>query len=380
MYTYAMPTSIVFGAGALSDLPTQLEAYPGTVLIVCGARAMRSTGILDRVVGLIEGAGRKVAIFDGVQPNPTLPNVRAGMAIAKESGAQVVLGLGGGSAMDCAKGIAVGATHPENDVWEYLINRVQATAATLPILAIPTTAGTGSHATWYAVTTNPDTHEKPGMGSPFIFPKVSIVDPELALSVPPAVTAATGIDVLAHCIEAYTSTARGGVADANAWMGIELAAKHLPTAVADGSNLEARTMMALADTHAGIAISNQGTSIAHTLAHGISGRYEEIPHGLALAAVYPSILAVNAPACPERHVQIAQALAGCDDVVAAFKDFTGRLGVCNPFVEVCPADETLEVMAEGALDYMGGSAGLNPVTVGKDQAVEILKQSAGKTG
>jgi alcohol dehydrogenase len=379
MYTYSMPTSIVFGAGALAELPAQLEAYPGTVLIVCGARAMRATGTLDRVAGLIEGAGRKVAIFDGVQPNPTLPNVRAGMQIAKDSGAQVVLGLGGGSAMDCAKGIAVGVTHPQNDVWEYLINRVQATAATLPIFAIPTTAGTGSHATWYAVTTNPDTKEKPGMGSPYIFPKVSIVDPELALSVPPAVTAATGIDVLAHCIEAYTSTARGGVADANAWMGIELAAQHLPTAVADGSNLEARTMMALADTHAGIAISNQGTSIAHTLAHAISGHYHEIPHGLALAAVYPSILATNAPACPERHVRIARALAGTDDVVAAFKEFIGRLNVCNPFVEVCPADETLEAMAEGSLDYMGGSAGLNPVTVDKDKAVELLKQSAGKS-
>jgi alcohol dehydrogenase len=378
MHNYLMPTNIIFGAGALNELPAQLEAYPGNLLVVCGSRAMRATGTLNRVIELIEAAGRSATVFDGVQPNPTLANVRAGMRIAKESGAQAIIGLGGGSAMDCAKAIAVGITHPDNDVWEYLINRVPVTSATLPILAIPTTSGTGSHATPYAVTTNTETREKPGMGSPFIFPKVSIVDPELLLSVPSPVTAATGIDVLAHCIEAYTSSLRGGVADANAWAGIELAAQYLPKAVDDGSDLEARTMMCLADTHAGIAISNQSTSVAHTLAHAISAHYEQIPHGVALAAVYPSILAANALGCPERHVRIAQALAGTDDVVVAFRDFTERLGVANPFAEACPDDCRIEEMADGALDYMAGGVRVNPVPVPRDLAVSILKDAAGK--
>lgn len=375
MSLFDAPTHVVFGPGSLQELSAQLVAYPGNVLLVCEGAVMRATDILDRALAALEPAGRQVAVFEGVQPNPTTDNVRAGMALAQAHDARVIIGLGGGSSIDTAKAIAVGVTHPEHDVWEYLINRIPVTAATLPIIAITTTSGTGSQMTPYAVTTNPETNEKPGMTSVHIIPKVAIVDPELMLTVPKGVTASTGIDVLTHCIEAYTSTWRGGLADANAWAGIELVAEYLPIALADGGNLEARSMLALADTHAGIAIANQGVTLAHSLAHAISGHFDDIPHGLALVSIYPAVLAANAPGCPDRHAKIARALANTDDIVAAFSDFAQRAGVSNLLAAKQPDATTLNAIADGALDYMAGCVDLNPVPVTKALAQRILHGS-----
>lgn len=376
MFNFSVPTNIIFGEGALNELATAITPFPGHVLIVCEGAVMRATGILDKTLAALVPAGREVTIFDGVQPNPTLQNVQDGMALAKAHDARVIIGLGGGSSMDTAKGIAVGVSHPENDVWEYLINRIPVTEKTLPIIAISTTSGTGSQVTPYAVTTNPAACEKPGMTSAHILPKVAIVDPTLMRTVPKSVTASTGFDVLAHAIEAYTATISGGPADAHAWAAIELTAQYLPRVLENGDDMEARGMMALADTHAGIAIGHQGVTIAHSLAHAISGHFEDIPHGLALASVYAAVLTVNAPGMPERHAKIARVLADTDDVVAAYCDFAKRIGIPTALLAgKCPTPDALTAMATGALDYMAGCVGINPTPITEEVAMQILMTS-----
>jgi len=286
-FTYFQPTELIFGRGRVRELGTIVRRFGTRTLLVSGKETPAVAARLAPARLSLAAAGVEVAHYDGVIPNPTIESVSAGATLARRFGAQSVIGLGGGSAMDCAKAIAVEATH-EGSSWDYLFYKKPPTAATLPIIAVPTTSGTGSHVTQVAVITNPEARDKSAIYHPNIFPKVSIVDPELMLSVPSEVTACTGFDVFCHAFESTIHPNCNPVVEGFAWEAIRRVVADLPRVLADGADLDARESMAWADTLAGYSIASAGVTLPHGMAMAIGGMYPHVAHGLALAIVYPA--------------------------------------------------------------------------------------------
>jgi alcohol dehydrogenase class IV len=234
--------------------------------------------------------------------------ITAGAHLAKDHGADVVLGLGGGSSMDSAKAIAVEATHP-GTAWDYLFFREkQPTEKTLPVVTVTTTSGTGSQVTQVAVVTNPAEKNKSALYNSILYPKTSIVDPELVRTAPPAVTASTGFDVFAHAFESYINPGGSPYTDLMALEAIRLVIAYLPQAVSDGNDLEARSRMAWADTLAGLCIANSGVTLPHGIGMAMSGLYPHVAHGRALAAVYPAMMRFSWQAAEPEFAAVARIL------------------------------------------------------------------------
>jgi len=331
-FEFTMPGKIVFGVGKLNESGALLSNLGRKGLIVCDAWC-NTTGLPARLAEIMKKSGVESFIYDGVVPNPTVKVVDAGAVMAVENVCDFVVGLGGGSSMDTAKGIAVAATH-DGSIWSYAMGEKEITPKTLPIAAVSTTSGTGSQCTCFAVISNPETKQKPGMGSPCILPQLAIVDPELMLSAPAQLTINTGFDVFCHAVEAYTSTAASDLSDMYAEKALILIGKHLEKCCKDGNNLEARAGMALADTCAGIAICNAVVTLPHVMAHVISGHFCDIPHGDALYSIYREALKFNSQALAEKHKFIANAIdPGNDDVVSAFENFFGKFEFTNKLKE-----------------------------------------------
>lgn len=365
---------IIFGAGKLPEIGIKAKAFGKKCMIVCGPGTAKK-GLAGKVRGLLEKESVSSVIYDKVIPNPTVEAVDEGAAIARQKKCEFVIGLGGGSAMDTAKGIAVAASH-EGGIWSYAIGKSAITERTLPVIAVTTTSGTGSQCTCFAVISNNETHQKPGMGSPYILPALAIVDPELMLSVPDGLTLTTGFDVFCHAVEAFTSKASNSMSDIFAEKALELVARHLPECVRNGNDIEARSGMALADTYAGIAISHAVVSLGHVLAHVIGGYYPDIAHGDALYSVYREVLRFNSVALPEKHSFIAETLVpGEKNIVAAFDKFFGPFKFENKLREKAPDSEQIKELASEVYTYMNGITELNPVANNVQDSYNILEKS-----
>ena len=289
-FTYFQPTEIRFGRGRIDDIGGVVARFGKRCLLVTVPSFPALDAAVERVKDSLGKAGVEAAHFDGVIPNPTTAVVTAGAETAREFRADVVLGFGGGSSMDTAKAVAVEATH-EGTSWDYLFFRpTQPTEKTLPVVAVTTTSGTGSHVTQVAVVTKPEEKNKSALYHPLLYPRVSLVDPELMKTAPERITASTGFDVFAHAFESYINPGGSPYTDMLAAEAIRRTARYLPTAVREGDNLEARTHMAWADTLAGLCIANAGVTLPHGIGMAIGGNYPHVMHGEALAVVYPAIL------------------------------------------------------------------------------------------
>lgn len=289
-FNYYQPTEIRFGKGRLGEVGKAVARWGKRCLLVTVPEFPAFAPLYARVKELLRDAGLEVAHFDGVIPNPTTEVISAGARLAKGHGADVVLGLGGGSSMDSAKAIAVEATHPGTS-WDYLFFRKkQPTEKTLPVVTVTTTSGTGSQVTQVAVVTNLAERNKSALYNSILYPRTSIVDPELVMTAPPDVTASTGFDVFAHAFESYINPGGSPHTDLMALEAVRLAAGYLPKAVNDGTDLEARSRMAWADTLAGLCIANSGVTLPHGIGMAMSGFYPHVAHGRALAAVYPAMM------------------------------------------------------------------------------------------
>jgi len=250
-FTYFQPTEIRFGRGRLDEVGEMVARYGKRCLIVTVPIFPAFEPVLERVKDSLQKAGGAWEHFDGVVPNPTTDWVTAGAAVAKAFGADVVLGVGGGSSMDTAKAIAVEATHP-GTAWDYLFFKTPPSSKTLPVIAVSTTSGTGSQVTQVAVITETKTKTKSAIFNALIYPKVAIVDPELMETVPSHVTASTGFDAFCHAFESLLHPAASPYTDRMALEAIELVARYLPVVVEDGKNQDGREAMAWADTIAGV--------------------------------------------------------------------------------------------------------------------------------
>lgn len=301
LVTWSFPTITVFGAGAIKALPDHVKRAGGKRVLVVADPGVTKAGISDRVRAILDGAGLAAKVFDKVDPNPIEQNIIDGVAAFKEHGADFVVSVGGGAPLDTGKLIALRTTHTDRALHEYddaIGGDAHITANVPGIINIPTTAGTGSEVGRSGVVTLAATGRKTVIFSPYLMAKAAILDPELTVSMPAKVTAATGFDALTHCIEAYLSVGDHPMADGIALMGIELCAKHLPRAVEAGSDLAARGAMMKAAMMGAVAFQ-KGLGVCHSLAHPLSSE-KNMHHGLANALCLPAVVDFNNAVVPER--------------------------------------------------------------------------------
>ncbi|TSC32131.1 iron-containing alcohol dehydrogenase [Corallococcus sp. Z5C101001] len=304
----AWPTRIVFGAGALQRLPAHAARLSmKRPLLVTDAGVVKA-GLAARVTDVLRGAGLDCAVFDGVEPNPTERDVFAGLDAYRAHRSDGVIALGGGSALDAGKLVQLLTTHePPLSRYDDAKGGDQYVRDDLPpLIAIPTTAGTGSEVGRSGVVTLADTGRKTVIFSPHLLPKAAIIDPELTLGLPPSVTAATGMDALTHCIEAYLANGFHPLADAVAIDGVMRVGRSLVTAVKEGRDLAARTDMMAAAMEGAMAFQ-KGLGASHALAHALTP-ISGVPHGLANAIVLPVVMEFNRAASTARLARIAAAL------------------------------------------------------------------------
>ena len=311
-----VPTRLVHGPGAVASLADECRALGITKPMLVTDPGVAAAGLVDRVLPHLNG----VVVFDEVRPNPDIELVDRAAGVYRENGCDGLVGLGGGSSLDTAKSIGVVARHG-GSIADYEWGRDPIEERIPPLVAIPTTAGTGSEVTLWAVITDHERQLKFNVGgTPLIGAHVALIDPELMLGLPPAVTAATGMDALSHAIECFTCDYHQPFNDAVALHAIELVGRWLRRAVEDGTDLEARTHMAHAATLGGMAYGTESAGAAHAMSQSAGGVHD-CPHGALTARVLGPVCAYNVPAAPERYARIAQALgietSGMDFVEAA---------------------------------------------------------------
>ena len=329
---FSFPNKIIFGVGTINALSEQLSAFsPHKVLLVTD-KGIRQVGLANEVTQRLEAARIDYAIFDGVHGNPVEEDVFNGVNVFQQEGCDFVIGMGGGSPLDVAKLICLKATHPlPLEEYEVLNDGLERISSDLPsMLAIPTAAGTGSEVGRGAVVTIKSLDRKALVFSPHLLPKIAIVDPELTVGLPKALTAATGMDALTHNLESYLSTVYHPICDAIAFAGIKLVAQNLPRAVENGGDLEARGAMMMAAMMGAIAFQKE-LGVTHSLAHPLS-TVADLHHGLANAILLPYTMAFNREAATDQLKDIAAAF-GVN--IHALSPEEGAQAAINQVAQLC---------------------------------------------
>jgi len=306
VFELRLPTKIIFGRNTADRVGTEAREYGNKALLVTGRSAMRKAGVADKVTDSLKGSGlQDVYLYDKVEHDPSTETVDQGARVAREAQVEVVIGIGGGSAMDAAKAIACMAKN-EGPVAEYQAGK-EIELPGIPFIALPTTAGTGAEITKNAVLTNKEKNLKQSIRSPYMIAKAAIVDPLLTVTMPPNVTAATGMDALTQAIEAYVTIPSNPVTDTLALRSISLISQNIVQAFNNGSDIEARENMALGSLMSAMAFANSSLGAVHGLAHPI-GAFFHAPHGVICALLLPHVMAYNLPVRISRYARIAEAL------------------------------------------------------------------------
>ena len=374
-----VPTDIHFGCGVVRKLPEllrQLGAARPMIVADAGVRAL-----VERVAGILAAAGIEAAVWDRVRADSGAALIQEGTAELAASRCDAVVGIGGGSSLDTAKAIAAMATNAGSPLEYTGLHKVK--NRPLAMVAIPTTAGTGSEVTLWSVFTDEASGAKVAMGSVLLYPAVALCDPELTLGLPPALTAATGMDALAHAIECYTNNACQPISGSLALRAIELIGQYLRSAALNGGNLEARSGVMLASTMAGIAMNPTRLGLAHALAMPLGSWDLHIPHGVILAVTLPLVMDFNYRAEPERFIDVARALGERVDglsrmeaasrAVAAVRSLAGDIGIPASLGEYGLREEHVERVVAEAMK--SGNVAVNPRRAGAEDLAGILRQA-----
>ncbi|MBN2204843.1 MAG: iron-containing alcohol dehydrogenase [Thermoleophilia bacterium] len=306
---FVLPTRVVFGEGCSRAAGEHAAGLGARHALLVTDAGVLEAGAAEGVAGALGRAGLAVTVFDRIDPNPRVASVRAGADVARAAGCDVLVAVGGGSVIDTAKAIGLVLVNG-GDVVDYDFTLDEPRPIERPItrlVAVPTTAGTGSEVTFWAVVTDPERREKLGVGGPLMAPAVALVDPELTLTLSPALTAFTGLDALTHAVEALAATNASPFSDLCALRAVSLVATSLRRAVADGGDRAARRDMALASSLAGAAFTNADVGAVHCIAEVVGGLYD-LPHGLVCALYLPPVVEFSAAAAPERYAAVAEAL------------------------------------------------------------------------
>src|SRR5579863_125475 len=382
VFGFFLPTVSLMGVGCSKETGAQAKALGATKLLIVTDAGLNKLGVANQIKQMINDAGLAAIIYDGAEPNPTDKNVHDGVKVYLENNCDGIVTLGGGSSHDCGKGIGLVASNGGNIRDFEGVNK--STKPMPPFLAINTTAGTASEMTRFCIITNTDTHVKMAIVDWRVTPNVAINDPVLMAGMPPALTAATGMDALTHAIEAYVSTIATPITDACAIKAIELIRDFLPTAVANGKNMEARDRMAYAEYLAGMAFNNASLGYVHAMAHQLGGFYN-LPHGVCNAILLPSVCDFNLIACPKRYKNIAIALGqdvtGLSDLdagakgIQAIRQLSELLDIPSGLTELGVREDDLEEMAINA--KKDACQLTNPRTATLQQVVDIFMSAMG---
>lgn len=379
VYRHWNPGKLVFGPHSLAELGKEVNA--GEVPLIVTDRGVVSAGILGEVVGVLEQAGIRCHVFDRIVSDPPIEVVEEAAGVYREHGCTMLIGVGGGSSMDAAKAVSIRVTQKAS-LREYGRGK-PLEGEVAPVYAIPTTAGTGSEVTGTAVISDRENMVKMAVKGHQIVPRTVILDPTLLKSVPPRVAAETGSDALTHAIEAYVSLNRNPVTAATAISAIRLIGANLRRMAANPGDTEAAANMLLGSCMAGLAFSNAGLGLVHSLAHPV-GAYYHISHGLSCALYLPIVMQYNLPACPEEFAAVADALG--EDVrglpphvaarraVCAVKELIEDLGIPKAFSEIGIAFELKPKMVDDA--FGAAPTRTNPRIADKDQVAGLFMAAA----
>jgi alcohol dehydrogenase len=381
-----VPTRILFGAGELNNLHSQRMPGRKAMIVISMGKSARENGYLARTEEQLKLAGIETVVFDEVTANPLKSTVMAGGAFARENGCDFIVALGGGSCIDAAKAIAVMAAN-DGDYWDYVSGGTGKGKAMahkpIPVVAITTTAGTGSETDPWAVVTHEVNHEKIGIGNDDMFPVLAVVDPELMTSVPPKLTAYQGFDALFHSVEGYVSKGFNLMSDMFALTAIENISRNLPIAVKNGKDIAARERVAFGNTLSGLVESVGLCTSQHSLEHAMSAFHQDLPHGAGLIMISKAYFThlIDKHVCDDRFVRMAKAM-GMEDAKEP-TDFIKMLAKLQQDCEVADLKmsdygikpDEFETMAKNAKDTMGFLFMCDRSEINVEESAVIYKES-----
>jgi len=369
------PHQLTFcGEGSTEQIVAHIVRSGSRKVLLVTDKPLVDLGLAGRVVDAMTALGAEVAVYDGVLPDPTVAVVEGALHCYQQKNCDALLALGGGSSIDTAKTVAAAAT---NGGIEPVMGLFKVKVAPAPLYAIPTTAGTGSEASWFAVISDTDTHKKTGIGAPALLPKAIALDPSLTAGLPKSITAATGMDALTHAIETYIATGANDEVRALSRPAVEMIFSNLCEAYENGANLAARESMAIASYYAGISLNTAAVGYVHAIAHQLGAKYGT-PHGLANAIVLPHVLDQNIEAASGPLAELAEVIGivtpgdsdrtKAEKFVAAVRDLNSKLDIPATLEALQSAD--IPALVKEAADE-GRTYGV-PTILGRDQITSIL--------
>ncbi|MDU7006904.1 MAG: iron-containing alcohol dehydrogenase [Enterococcus faecalis] len=375
-----MPAISLMGADCLKDAGDQVGELGFKKALIVTDKVLGQIGIVKKVTDVLDNKNIEYAIYDETKPNPTVKNVNDGLALLKEKECDFVISLGGGSAHDCAKGIALLATNG-GEIKDYEgVDKSKKTQ--LPMVGINTTAGTGSEMTLFAIITDEERHIKMALVDKHLTPIIAVNDPMLMLAMPKSLTAATGMDALTHAIEAYVSTSATPITDACAEKAIELISNYLVNAVENGQDVEARDMMAYAEYLAGMAFNNASLGYVHAMAHQLGGFYN-LPHGVCNAILLPHVQEYNKATSASRLAKIAKIMGGniegltdeqgADLCIDMIKSLSQTIGIPEGLGVLGVKESDFETLATNALN--DACSLTNPRKGNLEEVIAIFKKA-----
>lgn len=370
-----------FGPGARKVLPQEIKRLGLHKAFVATDKDLLKYGVADKVLSVLDEAGIPYEIFSEIKPNPTVSNVKAGVAAYAKSGADFIIAIGGGSSIDTAKAIGIITNNPDFSDVVSLEGVADTKHKSVPVIALPTTAGTAAEVTINYVITDEQSQKKMVCVDPNDIPAIAIVDAELMYTLPKSLTAATGMDALTHAIEGLITKGAWEMSDMFEIKAIEMINRYLETAVNNPSDPEARNGMAVAQYIAGMAFSNVGLGVVHGMAHPL-GAIFDIPHGVANALLLPTVMEFNMPAALDKYVDIAKAMnvyapgmtreQAASAAVKAVKELSLRIGIPQHLSELGITADDLDRLAEAAAADVCTPG--NPREVNKEIILELYKK------
>lgn len=371
-----------FGCGCRSVIADEIKNRGFKKVLVVTDPALLKIGVAQEVTAVLDKAGIAYEVFSGLKANPSIRNVTDGVSAFKAAGADCLVAIGGGSAIDTAKGVGIVAANPSFADVRSLEGVALTRNRSVPIIALPTTAGTAAEVTINYVITDEENRKKMVCVDPKDIPVVAVVDAELMMGLPKSVTASTGMDALTHAIEGYITKGAWGMTDMMHLEAIRLIAKHLRTAVAEGKNVAAREGMALAQYTAGMGFSNVGLGIVHSMAHPL-GAFYDTPHGVANALLLPFVMEYNAPAAKAKYREIAKAMGveigemtieqAAEAAIEAVRKLSSDVGIPQRLHEIGVKETDLPALSKSAFNDV--CTGGNPRKTNPAEILEIYKKA-----
>ena len=381
-YRMILNETSYFGAGSRKVIAEEVAKRGYKKALIVTDKDLIKFGVADQVIAVLKDANIPYEIFDEVKPNPTVKNVKAGIAAFQAAGADFMIAIGGGSSMDTSKAIGIIINNPEFSDVVSLEGVANTKKKSVPVIALPTTAGTAAEVTINYVITDEENVKKMVCVDPNDIPTLAIIDPELMLSMPRGLTASTGMDALTHAIEGLITLGAWEMSDMFETKAIEMIAKWLPKAVENPSDIEARDGMATAQYIAGMAFSNVGLGLVHGMAHPL-GAYYDIPHGVANALLLPFVMEYNKEAAKAKYRTIAEAMGvdtssmsddeAADAAVKAVKDLAIRVRIPQHLSEIGVPESGLPTLAQAAFNAVCTPG--NPRQTNVEEILAIYKKA-----